>query len=132
MERHPTTEEHERRNARHDEKIEIFRKIEESEMYTGILCMVARSQLMLCFGKVERTTVCLSRSGDDVDQESDYCRNMSFEDEPSVILSPDKLVDVHCSGKKHYCDYSKPERQFITYHLRAASHGADKRILVIT
>ena len=56
---------------------------------------------------------------------------MTLEDEPGVFLSHYKFGDIHRSGEHDDRHQRQTERKFIAYHLGAASHGADQRILVV-
>ena len=40
MERHPSSEEHKGGDTRHDEQVEVFCKIEESEVNTGVFGVI--------------------------------------------------------------------------------------------
>ena len=53
VERHPASEEEKRGHTLNDKEVKIFGKIEESEMDTRILCVVAGGKLAFSFRKVK-------------------------------------------------------------------------------
>ena len=84
-------------HAGYDKQIQIFRQIKETEVHTGIFRMISGRQFTFRFGKVERATVTFCISGNQIDDESDNGRNMSFEDKPSVSLSVYDFGELHGS-----------------------------------
>lgn len=70
-ERHPAAEEHQSGDAGHNEQVQIFGQIEESEVNTGILGVVTGGKLAFCLGKVKRAAVSLGCTGNHVNHKSD-------------------------------------------------------------
>ena len=130
-ERHPAAEEHQRGHAGDDEQVEVFGKIEETEMDTGIFRMVSGGKLRLGLGEVERATVGLGRTGDKVDYESYYCRDMRREYKPAVFLRKHYLVDIHRSGKSHHGEDGKPYGKLVADHLGTRAQSAHEGELIV-
>ena len=101
-------------------------------MDTRILSVVTCSKLVLCLRKVKRATVGLTCSGDQIDDKSNHCRNVSLEDKPAISLTFNKSGNRHCASHYHHCHNRQAHRKFIAYHLRTASHCTDKCIFVVT
>ncbi len=87
---------------------------------------------MLGLGEVKRATVVLGIGGNDVDDESQHGGQVALEQEPAVGLSLDDARDAHGAGKTHDGHNRQAHREFITNHLRATAHGANKRVLAVT
>ena len=79
MKRHPAAQEDGGSHAGYNKQVQIFSQIEETEVHTAIFGVVSCRQFAFCFRQVERPTVTLCISGYQVDNESDHCRNVSFE-----------------------------------------------------
>ncbi len=131
VQRHPATEEKQRRNACHDEQVEVFREIEETEVYAGILRVVACGELAFSFRKVERAAVCFGRAGYHIDDESYDGRDVAFEDKPPVGLRRHYVADAHGACKANHCNHAEADGEFVAHHLRAGTHGADEGELVV-
>ena len=69
VERHPATEEEEGSDTCHNKEVEIFSKIEESEVDTGIFSVVAGGELTFGLRQVKRATVGFGGTSDQVDDE---------------------------------------------------------------
>ncbi len=93
--------------------------------------MVSGGKLMFGLGEVEGAAVGFGSGRNHVYYKGDYSGHVSFEEEPCVFLGPDEFADIERSGKHADRDEGKTQRELVTYHLRAASHGADKRILIV-
>ena len=113
VERHPTAEEHQGGDTRHDEEVKILSEIEETEMDTGILGVVAGGELMFSLGEVEGATIGFGSRCDDIDQESDECRYMTFEDIPAISLTIDDIGDIHRTAHQDDGHDGEAERDLV-------------------
>ena len=93
--------------------------------------MIACRQLAFGFGQVERTAVGFRIAGNQVDDESYQSRDMSFEDEPAVGLSGYDFGELHRTHQDYHRQDAQSAREFVTDDLRTASHGSDKRELIV-
>ena len=132
MQWHPASQKDGSGHAGYDKQIQIFRQIKETEVHTGIFCMISGSQFTFRFGKVERATVTFCISGNQIDDESNDRRNMSLEDEPTISLSFYDFRKLHGSRQHYHCHDTHTNRKFITDNLCTASHGTDQREFVVT
>ena len=57
--------------------------------------------------------------------------NVSRKEEPAVGLTLDDLGNLHRAGENDHRHDSQPDRKLVADHLRAASHRADQRVLVV-
>ena len=132
VEWHPTSQEKQCSHTRHNKQIQILSQVEKSEMNTRIFCVVSGCQLALGFGQVERTTIGLGRTGNQINQKCDYRRDMTCKQEPTVSLSFYYTGYRHCSGKDDHRQYRQPDRKFVTHHLSTASNSTDKCKFIVT
>ena len=126
MEWHPAAQEDGGSYAGYNKQVQIFGQVEETEVHTAIFGVVSCRQFTFRFRQVERTTVTLCISGYQVDNESDHCRNVSFEDEPSVSLSFYNFRELHRTHQHYHSQYTQSYRQLVRDNLCPASHGSDQ------
>ena len=96
--------------------------------YSGV---VTGRKLRLGLGQVEGPAVDLGVAGYEVYDEGDDGGDVSLEYEPSVGLTLDDLGELHGIGEHDDRQDRQTDRELVADHLRAASHGADERVLVV-
>ena len=93
--------------------------------------MVAGCKLTFGLGKVERATVGLGSTCDHVDYEGDNGGNVTFEDEPEILLLGNDAFNRHCAGKTYHGDYREADRELIADHLGSGAERTDEGKLVV-
>ena len=131
MQRHPATQENSGGYTGYDEQVQVLCQIEEAETHTGVFRMITGGQLAFGFGQVERAAVGFRITRNKIDDERYNCRDVSFEYKPAVGLSGYDFGELHRAHQDYHCQDTQPAGKFVTDDLRAASHGSDKRELVV-
>ena len=94
--------------------------------------MITGSKFLFSLGKVERCTVGLGVTSNEIDDESGYCRYVTLEDVPSVGLITYNLLYVHCSGEHNHCEHAYTDGKFVADNHGTTSDSTDESILAVT
>ena len=131
VEGHPSAQEDGGGHGGYDEEVQILGQVVEAEVHAAILRVVAGGQLAFGLGQVEGAAVTLGIAGDEVDEEGDDGGDVALEDEPAVGLSAHDFRDLQGARQHDHGEDAHAHGQLVAHDLRAASHGADERELVV-
>ena len=102
---------------------------ERAEAHAAELGVVARHELGVGLGQVERRARGLGEAGHQEDQEADELGH----DEPDARLAAAlRLDDVHQrqrAGRHHHAEQRQADRHLVGDQLRGGAHGAEERVL---
>ena len=121
----PSAEEERGAQAAEHDDVHVLGHEERAEAHSAVLGVVARDDLGIGLGQVERRARRLGEAGDEEDQEADELRH----DEPDRVLVLDDLGQRQRARRHHDPEQRQAERDLVGDQLRGAPHRAEERVL---